>query len=161
IESRFILKNNHNPDVREARVSVLSGIMAFGGLFLAGRIYSLALMSWFYQFRVMELGFQWYAWVLCFVLYDFVFYINHLLGHKVRLLWCIHQVHHSSQRMRLVSGVRGSMFDMIYIPWFFIWMPLLGIHPVIFVAIEVVSKFWGLMVHVNEKWIGKLGFLEK
>jgi sterol desaturase/sphingolipid hydroxylase (fatty acid hydroxylase superfamily) len=161
IESLFILQKKWNPNIREARVSVMSGILAFGGLFLAARLYSFALMSWMYQFRVVELDFGWLSWVLCFLLYDLVFYINHVLGHKVRFLWCIHQVHHSSQRMRLTSGVRGSMFDFFYIPWFYAWLPLVGIHPVIVVATEVYSKFWGLLVHVNENSVGRLGFLEK
>jgi sterol desaturase/sphingolipid hydroxylase (fatty acid hydroxylase superfamily) len=160
-ESVTILRKKLNPNIREARVSVMSGILAFGGIYLAGRVYSLALMTWMYQFRFVELGFGWFSWVLCFVLFDFVFYINHVLGHKVRFLWCIHQVHHSSQRMRLTSGVRGSMFDFFYIPWFYAWLPLLGIHPLIIVATEVYSKFWGLMVHVNEHFVGRLGFLEK
>jgi sterol desaturase/sphingolipid hydroxylase (fatty acid hydroxylase superfamily) len=95
------------------------------------------------------------------VLYDLIFYINHVLGHKVRLLWCIHQVHHSSQRMRLASGVRGSMFDFLVIPWFYAWLPVLGIHPLIVVITEVYSKFWGLLVHVNENIVGRFGILEK
>jgi sterol desaturase/sphingolipid hydroxylase (fatty acid hydroxylase superfamily) len=161
IESLTILRKKINPNVQEARVSVMSGISAFGGLYLAGRVYSFALMTWIYQYRYLELGFAWYSWVICFVLYDFVFYINHVLGHKVRFLWCIHQVHHSSQRMRLTSGVRGSMFDFFYIPWFYAWLPLIGIHPVIIVFTEVYSKLWGLLVHVNEHFIGRLGIFEK
>lgn len=148
-------------DVKHGVISMLSGLFAFGSIALAQVLYNFAIISWFYQHRLFTLGFQWYVWIACFLLYDFMFYWLHRWSHEVRLLWCIHSVHHTSDEMRLTSGIRGSMFDFVLSPVFFIWMPLLGFHPMLFLITETVSKLWGLFEHVNIRFINRLPILDK
>ena len=142
-------------------VSISSGFFVFGFEALADFLFYIALCYWLYQHRIFDLGFKWYTWVLCFVLYDLMFYISHRLQHRVRLLWCFHSVHHTSTEMRLTSAVRGSMFDFIYNPPFFVWMCVLGIHPLIFIAVRTISRMWGILEHIHESNVGRTPLLNK
>jgi sterol desaturase/sphingolipid hydroxylase (fatty acid hydroxylase superfamily) len=135
-------------------VSLISGAFVFGFEAIADVLFYLAITYWLYNHRILDLGFKWYVWVLCFVLYDLMFYVSHMLQHKVRVLWCFHSTHHSSEEMRLSSAVRGSMFDFIYTPPFFIWICLLGIHPLIFITVRSLSRIWGILEHISEPVIG-------
>jgi sterol desaturase/sphingolipid hydroxylase (fatty acid hydroxylase superfamily) len=57
--------------------------------------------------------------------------------------------------------VRGSVFDVVYLPWFFVWIPLLGVPPVLMLAIEATSRLWGVATHVSPQWVGRLGALDR
>ena len=147
-------------DTRSGRASVLSGGLAFGGMALSNKLVFVAMMGWFYEHRVVDLGLGPLAWLAGFVVYDLVFYLAHRAGHEVRLLWCFHAVHHSSEEMRLTSAIRGSALDAIYLPWFFVWLPILGLHPALVLIVESFGRIWGVLVHVHPRFVGKLGWLD-
>jgi len=151
------VKLNH----KGGSISLLSGVFVFGFEALADFLFYVSIAYWLYLHRIFELGFKWYVWLLCFLLYDLMFYISHLLQHKVRLLWCFHSVHHTAEEMRLSTAVRGSMFDFIYAPPFFVWMCLLGIHPLIFIAVRTISRVWGILEHISEPLVGTMPRLNK
>lgn len=134
---------------RELRTSLLSGGLAFGLMHLANLALYLGVLQWAWRHRVAEVGQGPAAWLGCFVLYDFAFYAGHRVGHEVRLFWCFHTVHHSAREMRLTSAVRGSAFDFAYLPWFFVWIPLLGFHPAMMLVVESASRTWGVLTHVS------------
>ena len=140
-------------------VSLISGVFVFGLEAIADFLFYLAVAYWLYQHRFFELGFKWYVWVLCFLLYDLMFYASHMIQHKVRVLWCFHSAHHSTEEMRLSSAIRGSMFDFIYTPPFFLWMCLLGIHPLMFIIVRSVSRVWGVLEHLSEPLMGRTPLL--
>jgi len=142
-------------------VSLLSGVFVFGLEAIADFLFYISLTYWLYAHRIFELGFKWYVWVLCFLLYDLMFYLSHLLQHKVRLLWCFHSVHHTAEEMRLSTAVRGSMFDFIYAPPFFVWMCVLGIHPLMFIVVRTVSRVWGILEHISEPLVGTMPLLNR
>ncbi len=92
----------------------------------------------------------------------FFFYIIHLLGHKVRLFWCIHGVHHTAEEMKLSVAVRGSFIDIILTPHNIIWLPLLGFDPFMVLIVDGVARMYGLFEHFNENIIpAKNGWIEK
>ncbi len=142
-------------------VSLLSGAFVFGLEAVADFLFYLSVTYWLYAHRIFDLGFKWYVWVLCFLLYDLMFYISHLLQHKVRLLWCFHSVHHTAEEMRLSTAVRGSVFDFIYAPPFFVWMCVLGIHPLVFIVVRTISRVWGVLEHISEPLAGHMPLLNK
>jgi sterol desaturase/sphingolipid hydroxylase (fatty acid hydroxylase superfamily) len=146
---------------REGRASLLSGLFAFGGLALANRFVFVGLMYVLWSSRVVDLGLGVGAWVAAFVLYDLMFYVAHRAGHRIRLLWCFHSVHHTSEEMRLTTAVRGSAFDFVYLPWFFIWIPLLGVHPAMVLIVEAFGRVWGVLTHVHPRFVGQLGWLDR
>jgi sterol desaturase/sphingolipid hydroxylase (fatty acid hydroxylase superfamily) len=155
--SRRKVQLNH----KGGAVSLTSGVFVFGLEALADTFFYLALCYWLYDHRFFNLDFSWYVWVFCFLLYDLMFYVSHRLQHQVRLLWCFHSVHHTSVEMRLTSAVRGSIFDFIYNPPFFVWMCVLGIHPLMFIVVRTVSRVWGILTHVHEEFVGYLPAMNK
>ncbi|MCW5906725.1 MAG: sterol desaturase family protein [Chitinophagales bacterium] len=142
-------------------VSLASAAGVFGFEALADFLFYLALSYWLYEHRLFEFGFAWYVWVFAFVLYDFIFYWSHRLQHEVRFFWCFHSVHHTTQEMRLASAVRGPVIEFVMTPWFFIWMCWLGIHPLMFITVRTFSRIWGVLEHINEKFVGHHPWLNK
>jgi sterol desaturase/sphingolipid hydroxylase (fatty acid hydroxylase superfamily) len=146
---------------RGGYVSMLSAIISLVLENIATIFLYYALTYWFYTHRIFELGFHWYVWVFCFLLHDFIVYWAHRLQHEVRLLWCFHSVHHTPDEMRITTAIRGSIFDFLCNPWFFVWVGLLGIHPLMFIIVTSIAKTWGALQHVNESFVGKLPILNK
>jgi len=62
--------------------------------------------------------------------------------------------------MNATTGIRTSVFDVISLDIFYLLMPLFGIHPIVYLLLYTVSKFWGTVIHVNEKIINKIPLLE-
>jgi sterol desaturase/sphingolipid hydroxylase (fatty acid hydroxylase superfamily) len=158
LETYFIARLDAPRDKRSRWLGIKSGALAFG----AGSLFSATLLvagqMWFYEHRIFDLGFHWYAWVVCFLVNDLVFYVSHRFEHSVRLWWGVHVVHHSSRHYDLTAGVRGSVLDSLAHWPFYVWIPVLGIHPIIFVILETAFRFYGLAYHTE--LVGKLGVLE-
>ena len=125
-------------------------------------VFFFGLMVWFYHYRLFDLGNAWYIWILCYLLYDLLFYIIHYLGHRVRFFWCIHGVHHTAEEMKLTVAVRGSFFGFLLTPHNTLWLPLLGFDPFMVLIVDGIAKIYGLFEHVNEHFISaKGGWIEK
>jgi sterol desaturase/sphingolipid hydroxylase (fatty acid hydroxylase superfamily) len=137
---------------KEAWVSVLSAGLAFTPIFALTKLLLIGIMFWLYQYRLFDFEFQWYTWLLAWAIYDFMFWLLHYWGHKVRIIWCAHNVHHSAKEMKLSVAFRGSFFDFLFVPHNIIWLPLLGFHPFMVLIVDSIGKFYGIIVHVNENW---------
>ncbi|MCB9765549.1 MAG: sterol desaturase family protein [Alphaproteobacteria bacterium] len=148
-------------DRRAGKASLLSGGLSFGGLALANRLVFVGLMHVAWAHRLADLGLGLLAFGVGFVVYDLMFWVAHVAGHRVRLLWCFHAVHHTSEEMRLVAAVRGSALDFVYLPWFFVWIPLLGVHPSVVLIVEAFGRIWGVLTHVHPRFVGRLGALDR
>ena len=146
---------------RQGITSIVSGILAFGGIAVANRLLFVGLMAEVWTHRVVDLGSGALAFGAGFLAYDLMFYVAHRAGHEVRLLWCFHSVHHTSEEMRLTSAIRGSAFDFVYLPWFFVLLPLLGIHPSVVLIVEAAGRIWGVLSHVHPRFVGRLGPLDR
>ena len=99
----------------------------------------------------------WWAWLLAFVLYDFFYYWNHRFGHEVSFFWAAHVVHHSSEDYNLTTALRqssGSIFNFI----FFIPLALIGIDPLMLLAVGSINLVYQFWVHTQH--VPKLGILE-
>ncbi|MCB9665310.1 MAG: sterol desaturase family protein [Alphaproteobacteria bacterium] len=148
-------------DHATGRVSLLSGLLSFGGLAVAGRLVYAGVLEVAWAHRLTDLGLGAWAWGVGFLAYDAVFYVGHRAAHEVRLLWCFHVTHHTSEQMRLSSAVRGSAFDFVYSPWFHVWLPLVGLHPGLVLVVETGSKVWGVLEHVSPDLTGRWGWLDR
>lgn len=146
---------------RQGLASLASGLLAFGGLGLAYAVLYTGLLHVAWGARLVDLPGGVVPWLVGFVVYDLMFYVAHRLGHEVRLLWCFHSVHHTSEEMRLTSAIRGSALDFVYLPWFFVWIPLLGVHPVVVLLVEAASRIWGVLTHVHPRFVGRQPWLER
>ena len=109
------------------------------------------------HYAIFELASSWWVWVVVFVVYDFLYYLNHRFGHERSLFWAAHVVHHSSEDYNLTTALRqtsGSFFNFI----FFLPLALLGVDPVLFLAVASINLVYQFWVHTQH--VGKLGFIE-
>lgn len=111
----------------------------------------------FEHFALFTFPQSWWAWAVAFVLYDVVYYWNHRFGHEVSLFWAAHVVHHSSEDYNLSTALRqssGSFFNFI----FFIPLALIGIDPLMLLAVASVNLIYQFWVHTQH--VPKLGIIE-
>ena len=137
-----------------------SMMMGLGNLVttIAGAFVAVAAYLWIWQFRPFDIGFAWWAWVLCFVAEDFFYYVFHRAAHRVRWFWASHVVHHSSQHSNLSTALRQTWTNTLSLHFIF-RMPLflVGFEPamIIFCAgANLVYQFW-----IHTESVGKMGNL--
>lgn len=123
------------------------------GALTAGLTFAMAL--WVYQFRLFDIGWQWWAWIACFVIDDLAYYWVHRCGHRIRWMWASHVNHHSSQHYNLSTALRQTWTGFIAVNFLFrLPLALIGFHPamILFVgAINLIYQFW-----IHTEAIGKL-----
>ena len=114
------------------------------GLITGGAVFALAM--WLWQFRLFDIGWAWYWFVIAFVIDDLAYYIFHRSAHRVRWFWASHVVHHSSQHYNLSTALRQTWTGFVSIAFIFrIPLFLIGFHPamVFFVAgVNLIYQFW-------------------
>ncbi len=103
-------------------------------------------------------GWALYIWILCQVADDFAYYWFHRANHEIRFFWAAHIVHHSSDHFNLSIGVRNGWFTLLYKPFFYMWIPALGFHPIMIMACLAIESLWQFQLHT--KYIPRLGWLE-
>jgi len=118
--------------------STIAGILT-GGLFIG-------IALWVYQYRLFDIGYTWWAFVLAFVLDDLAYYWVHRAGHRIRWAWAAHVIHHSSQHYNLSTALRQTwtgFFGLTFIlklPLFLIGFP---VPMLLFVGgINLIYQFW-------------------
>jgi sterol desaturase/sphingolipid hydroxylase (fatty acid hydroxylase superfamily) len=96
----------------------------------------------------------WYSWVIAFVGLDFLFYWEHRIAHRVRLVWATHQAHHSSEHFNFTTALRqkwnNSAGILMWLP-----LPLLGVPPALVFAaysLNLIYQFWIHTEHIGKLW---------
>ena len=136
------------PDKYEPRDTLVSLAMGLGstmaGLLSAGLIGGL--FYGLYQYRLFDIGWQWWAWILCFVLDDLAYYWFHRCAHRIRWIWASHVNHHSSQHYNLSTVLRQTWTGSVALSFIFrLPLPLIGFHPVMVFfcgGINLIYQFW-------------------
>ena len=117
---------------------------SIAGLLSGGLIFGLAV--WVHQFRLVEVGFAWWAFILCFVLDDLAYYVFHRSAHRVRWFWASHVIHHSSQHYNLSTALRQTWTGFFSLSFLFrLPLFLIGFPPamVFFCAgLNLIYQFW-------------------
>ena len=105
-----------------------------------------ALATWLHQFRLFDINYAWWAFPLCFVADDFLYYLFHRSAHRVRWFWASHVVHHSSERYNLSTALRQTWTGFVSLNFLFrLPLFLIGFQPplVFFcVGLNLVYQFW-------------------
>ncbi len=104
-------------------------------------------------------GYVWYIWILCMLLDDYTYYWFHRQNHMVRFLWAAHIVHHSSDNFNLGTAVRNGWFTILYKPFFYVWIVMIGFPPEMLVVCLGIEALWQFQLHT--KYIPKMGIIEK
>ncbi len=117
---------------------------------------AIALWSWGYQHRLLELGqpASWWSWLVLFFAEDFCYYWFHRTHHGVRLLWAAHVNHHTSQYFNLSTALRQPWFTPITGPIFWLPLALLGYPPAMILTAEAISLIYQFWIHTEA--VGRL-----
>jgi sterol desaturase/sphingolipid hydroxylase (fatty acid hydroxylase superfamily) len=123
------------------------------GLLSGGLIFALAV--WVHQFRLLDVPWAWWAFVLCFVLDDFAYYVFHRSAHRVRWFWASHVIHHSSQHYNLSTALRQTWTGFLSLAFLFrLPLFLIGFPPamVFFVlGLNLIYQFW-----IHTEMVGRM-----
>jgi sterol desaturase/sphingolipid hydroxylase (fatty acid hydroxylase superfamily) len=92
----------------------------------------------------------WLEICLSILILDFVIWIQHLVSHKIPVLWRLHQVHHTDQEMDVSTGIRFHPIEiglsmLLKISAIY----LLGPLAIVVVAYEILLNGMALFNHAN------------
>jgi alkylglycerol monooxygenase len=99
-----------------------------------------------------------WAWVVCYLGHDFLYYWFHRASHELNAGWAAHVVHHQSEEYNLAVALRQGAFQPA-ISWIF-YLPLavLGFPPAMFLAVSSIDTLYQFWIHT--RLVGRLGPLE-
>lgn len=96
-----------------------------------------------------------WLWFAGFLSCELIYYLYHLLEHKVRIFWAAHVTHHSSRYFNFSVGLRNNFIFLFY--RFIFWSPLcfFGIPPEMILFFESITAIQNFLIHTEK--VGKLG----
>lgn len=99
------------------------------------------------------------VWLSALLIYDFLYYWNHRMGHEVAALWAAHVVHHQSEEFNLSTALRqpSSYFLLSWI--FYVPMAVLGYPPLVFIAVGLIDLLYQFWIHTEQ--VGRLGWFDR
>ena len=96
---------------------------------------------------------------LAFIIHELSYYWEHRLSHRIGLLWAFHSIHHSSNEFNHTTAARGFWLDGLLRTPFDLIGALLGVPPVVFLAMSIVKNAFGIWNHAS--YVGDLGWMER
>ncbi|MBL8297836.1 MAG: sterol desaturase family protein [Rhodanobacteraceae bacterium] len=99
------------------------------------------------------------VWLSGLLLYDFLYYWHHRMGHEVGVLWAAHVVHHQSEEFNLSTALRQTSSGFLLGWIFYLPMAVLGYPPLLFVAVGLIDLLYQYWIHTEQ--IGKLGWFDR
>lgn len=145
-----------NDSINSIGLGVMSQI---AGVFL--KLLTLGIYAWCVQHAALfalPAGSLW-VWVSGLLLYDFLYYWLHRMGHEVNILWAAHVVHHQSEEYNLSTALRQTSTGGLLGWVFYLPMALLGYPLQVFVVIALIDLLYQFWVHTEQ--IGKLGWFDR
>lgn len=152
------VRRGQNYEVKDTLATMIMAIGTPIAALLTGGV-GVAVGLAVYNVRLFDIGWTWWALVLCFFGKDFTYYWVHRLCHERRLWWASHVVHHSSQHLNIATSLRQdwtNTFSLIF----------LGLLPLLFIGFPpaMVALFTGItgvyQVWVHTEHVGKIGPFE-
>ena len=126
-----------------------------------GKLAMIGIYVWSYgHFRLATLpGDALWVWASGLLLYDFLYYWHHRLGHEVGVLWAAHVVHHQSEEYNLTTALRQTSSDFLFGWIFFLPMAVLGFPPTVYVVVGLIDLLYQFWIHTEQ--VGRLGVLDR
>lgn len=146
---------------RDALANIISGVfVAIVGAFATGSLFMGVYVYLYDNFKVWDLQFVWWAWIVVFLLNDLAYYTDHRIAHRVGFFWMFHIPHHSSREVNFLVANRSTAFNLggLMSPVYFL-LPLAGVHPAMFLAVRFFANLWGIFNHT--RLVHRMGVLEK
>ncbi len=147
-------------DHREAWSSIFTGILYFAlGVSLATIVLA-PLHRLGFEYRLWDLPNTWWTAVLAVMLAELLYYWQHRLLHEIRLLWCIHHVHHSAKDLSIATALRMPILEPFAPAFLFVWIgPFLGFSTVDTLLAAGFNLLFGAFHHTTV--VPKLGALDR
>jgi sterol desaturase/sphingolipid hydroxylase (fatty acid hydroxylase superfamily) len=101
------------------------------------------------RFSLIQLPSAWYIWLLCVVIYDFVYYWAHRWSHEWNIFWGAHVVHHQSEQYNLSVALRQPWFHNLIAFPLFSFFPFLGFETKLFFAAGVFVTLYQYWIHTQ------------
>lgn len=142
-------KKMNSYTLKDASASISMGL---GNVFLGvfAKVIVFSALTYIYQnFRIFSIPFVWWAWVLIFLADDLAYYWFHRISHENRFFWASHVVHHSSLKYNLSTALRQTWSGNFMSFIFWLWLPLLGFHPVMILAQMSISLIYQYWIHTE------------
>jgi sterol desaturase/sphingolipid hydroxylase (fatty acid hydroxylase superfamily) len=120
-----------------------------------GVVIALASLAWLPALLLRPLVASMPFWVrsaLAVVLFDALAYWGHRWSHEVGFLWRFHSVHHSSERMDWISGVRSHPLDGTVLAPPIVVLLAAGFGARLTGVLAVIQIVTGLFLHANVRW---------
>jgi sterol desaturase/sphingolipid hydroxylase (fatty acid hydroxylase superfamily) len=132
----------------EMRDTATSLVMGFASV-VSGALFAFLFIAFAHAlapYRIANLGWAWWVFVLAFLLDDLTYYWWHRASHRIRWLWADHVQHHSSQHYNLSTALRQPVTG-AFTPGLFFRAPLLllgfPLSMIVFVhGLNLVYQFW-------------------
>jgi sterol desaturase/sphingolipid hydroxylase (fatty acid hydroxylase superfamily) len=89
--------------------------------------------------------------VLFFVVtHDLYIYLFHRLQHSSKLLWRVHEAHHSGKQVDFLAGSRSHVLEIIINQTIeFAPIIILGADPAVVPIKAMLDAMWGMLIHAN------------
>jgi len=138
-EKAFHWKRRKDLHIRSTFTSLMSGAGFLVAKTIFEKLLFVALAFAIYDnFRLFDLPLDSpLVWIGVLFFRDFIYYWVHRVEHTTRFLWASHLIHHSPRNIDMSSAVRIPWMEAMYKPWFSLWMPLIGFHPLAKIALDV------------------------
>ncbi len=153
-------RQRHLYRINDALNSLSLGVMSqIIGAF--SKLFSIGVYGWvLHHFALFKLpSASVWVWVVALLLYDFLYYWLHRMGHKTNLLWAAHVVHHQSEQYNLSTALRQTSTGPLFGWIFYLPMALLGFPLEVFIAVALIDLLYQFWVHTEQ--IGKLGWFDQ
>ena len=132
----------------EMRDTATSLVMGFASV-VSGAFFAFLFIAFakaLEPYRIADLGYAWWAFIVAFLLDDLTYYWWHRASHRIRWLWADHVQHHSSQHYNLSTALRQPVTG-AFTPGLFFRAPLLllgfPLPMIVFVhGLNLVYQFW-------------------
>ncbi|RAW02031.1 sterol desaturase family protein [Pseudochryseolinea flava] len=95
-----------------------------------------------------RMSFNWWTFIPCYIIFDFLSYWTHRFSHHIRFFWASHVPHHSGEQYNLSVSFRLSWVQYIKII-FVLPIALIGFHPVIIFITNQVAVLFQFWVHTE------------
>lgn len=88
-------------------------------------------------------------WLVLFVIVDFLFWLSHMIAHKVPWMWAIHGVHHQAENYNFSVGLRMPWWHKLMAFWIIIPPALLGFAPMDYVLVATLHASAQIWTHTT------------
>ncbi|MGY5612686.1 sterol desaturase family protein [Vibrio brasiliensis] len=101
--------------------------------------------------------------LIAVIVLDLAIYLQHLVFHRVPLLWRLHRMHHSDQDIDVTTGSRFHPIEILLSMWIKIALIfVLGVPPIAVLVFEIILNASAMFNHSNaylpqkwDKWLRK------